>query len=426
MNMAAAGQAAVTGAAGSARDKPELPCIAYLVNQYPKISHAFIRREIAALENCGVRVERFSLRLCGDRLVDEADRREFKKTRIVLQAGLLKLAMACVAAAITRPIRFARALRLAVRVGAGSDRGVFVHMAYLMEACVLLRWFAQQKVDHVHTHFATNPASVAMLCHELGGPPYSFTAHGPDDFDRARFQALDEKISRATFVMTVSSYGRSQLYRWCDHRHWPRIHVLHPGIDEVFLQHPQTPVPSAPRLVCVGRLDQQKGQLLLLEALRRLTGDGVSCELVLVGDGPLRSQIQARIAQLRLEEHVVLAGAVPTSELCAHIQASRALILASLAENLPSVILEAFALQRPVIATYIGGIPELVEPGVNGWLVPAGSVEGLEWAMREALCASVETLGRMGAAGGRRAVEQFRSEDAARSLLTRFQSAGKE
>ncbi len=397
-------------------------CVAYLVNQYPKISHTFIRREIAGLERCGVRVKRFSLRLSGEDFVDEADRSELQKTRVVLQAGPLRLTFACAAAVFTRPLRFARALALALRAGAGSDRGVLVHLAYLAEACVLLRWFSQLRVDHVHAHFGSNPAAVAMLCHVLGGPPYSITIHGPNDFDRAPFLKLHEKIVRARFVMTVSSYGRSQLYRWCGREHWCKIHVLHPGVDAAFLNQPPTPIPVAPRLVCIARLDAEKGHLLLLEAVRRLIDAGVRCELVLVGDGPQRASIRARIAELQLEEYVVLAGAASGAEVRVRIQASRALVLASFAENLPTVILEALALHRPVIATLVGGIPEVVAPGINGWLVPAGDVEALERALREALGASVETLEEMGREGARRAAE-FRSDDAARELLRRFQSA---
>jgi glycosyltransferase involved in cell wall biosynthesis len=395
-------------------------CVAYLVNQYPKISHVFIRREIQALEALGLRVERFSLRRSRENFVDEADRAELRKTRAVLECGPFAMAYACAAAFVTRPGAFARALAMAVRIGWGSDRGLIRHLAYLVEACVLLRWFARVRVDHVHAHFATNPAAVAMLCRMLGGPRYSFTVHGPDDFDRARSLSLPEKIGRARFVITVSSYGRSQLYRWCDPDQWPKIGVLHPGLDEGFLDLSPVPIPSAPRLVCVGRLAADKGQLLLVEAAGRLNAAGVRCELVLVGDGPLRAQLQARIRDLHLEKEVVLAGAVSRSELHGYIQSARALIAPSFAENLPSVILEAFALHRPAIATFIGGIPEVVEPGLTGWLVPAGSVERLQSAMQEALAASVETLERMGRAAALRA-RQFRSDDSARVLLEKFQ-----
>jgi len=123
---------------------------------------------------------------------------------------------------------------------------------------------------------------------------------------------------------------------------------------------------------------------------------------------------------------VVVAGALPTGELRAQIQASRALIVASVAENLPSVILEAFALHRPVIATMVGGIPELVEPGVNGWLAAPGSVESLERAIREMLATGAETLQRMGGEAASLVNQRFRSEDAARQFLSRFQSAGED
>ncbi len=400
-------------------------CIAYLVNQYPKVSHTFIRREIHALEECGVRAERFSLRHIRDQFPDPADRLEQERTRAVLQAGLATFAYSVASAMLSRPARFVRALGVALRLGWRSDRGIFVHLAYLAEACVLLRWLQQKRVDHLHAHFATNPAAVAMLCNLLGGPPYSFTVHGPDDFDRARMLGLDRKIAGARFVMTVSNYGRSQLYRWCSHRDWSKIHVAHPGIDDEFLQVPVIPAPEAPQLVCVGRLDEQKGQLLLLDAVRALVAEGTACRLVLVGEGPLRSRIEAAIAEFGLSRHVILTGAVTTSELYGHLQSSRALVMASFAENLPSVILESFALHRPVVATYIGGIPEVVEPGVNGWLVPAGSVPHLQAALREVLSASVETLQWMGRNGAARVNREFRSTNSARELMMRFQAANR-
>ena len=394
----------------------EALCVAYLVNQYPKISHSFIRRELQAVEALGARVERFSLRSSGEQFPDAEDRLEFDRTRVVLQEGFIGLFAALAATLLTRPAKFAAALALTLRIGWRSDRGLGRNFAYLAEACVLLRWFAQSGVQHVHAHFATNPAAVVMLCRALGGPSYSFTAHGPDDFDLASFLSLPLKIERAAFVLSVSSFGRSQLFRWCGISEWPKIHVLHPGLDERFLAQSAVPVPQAPRLVCIGRLHPQKGQMILLEAIRQLISEGVTCEAVLVGDGPMRGDLERRISELNLQSTVTLAGSVPTGELARHILDSRVVVLPSLAENLPSVILEAFALHRPVIATYIGGIPEVVDADC-GWLVPAGSAEALARAMRNALSAEPSTLDRMGHAGAARVQENFRSHCAARRLL---------
>lgn len=169
--------------------------IAYLINQYPKVSHSFVRREIAGIEACGIRVARFSIRSCSAELVDEADKLELERTRFVLGIGIVGLLFNLLRVAVTRPIRFLQALWLTLRLGWCSEQSVLHHLAYLAEACVLLGWFSDSGVAHVHAHFGTNSTTVAMLCRALGGPPYSFTIHGPEEFDKVKALALVEKSS---------------------------------------------------------------------------------------------------------------------------------------------------------------------------------------------------------------------------------------
>lgn len=396
--------------------------IAYLVNQYPKVSHSFIRREIAGIEACGIQVARFSIRSCGSELVDEEDKRELEKTRFVLGIGKVGLLFALLRVAITRPIRFLSALWLMLQVGRKSERGVLRHLAYLAEACVLLGWFSELGIAHVHAHFGTNSTTVAMLCRALGGPPYSFTVHGPEEFDKAEAIALTEKIKRAAFVVAISSFGKSQLYRWCEHEQWSKIQVIHCGVDDMFLTQAPIPVPDQPRLVCVGRLCEQKGHLLLLEAAGQLVAEGLSFMLVLVGDGPLRTEIETMITRLGLQDHVEITGWASNSEVHQHILASRAMVLPSFAEGLPVVVMEALALSRPVISTYVAGIPELVEPEICGWLVPPGSVETLTNAMRTALQLPVEKLEQMGRVGAFRVAQQHDAAIEASKLAALFRS----
>ncbi|NEP13297.1 MAG: glycosyltransferase family 4 protein [Symploca sp. SIO2C1] len=396
--------------------------IAYLVNQYPKVSHSFIRREIAGLEACGIKVARFAIRSCSSELVDGADKLELEKTRVVLDSGIGGLLFGLLRVAITRSVPFLKALLLTLKIGLGSERGIFNHLAYLAEACILLGWFSQSNITQVHAHFGTNSTTVAMLCQVLGGPPYSFTVHGPEEFDKTQLIALPEKIKRAAFVVAVSSFGKSQLYRWCEHEHWSKIHVVHCGVDEMFLTKTPTPVPNEPQLVCVGRLSEQKGHLLLIEAVRRLAGEGLQFKLVLAGDGELRSQIENLITQLKLQNHIQITGWVSNTEVQKQILASKALVLPSFAEGLPVVIMEALALGRPVISTYIAGIPELVEPGTCGWLVPSGSVEALTTVMRTVLQLPVETLEQMGKVGVERVTQQHDAAIEAGKLAALFQS----
>jgi glycosyltransferase involved in cell wall biosynthesis len=396
--------------------------IAYLVNQYPTVSHSFIRREIAGVEANGMRVARFSIRHCGSDLVDEADKLELEKTQVVLGVGIKGLLFHLLQVALTKPIRFLSTFRFSLQIGWCSDRGMFRHLAYLAEACVLLSWFSKSGIKHVHAHFGTNSTTVAMLCNALGGPPYSFTVHGPEEFDKVKAIALKEKIERSAFVVAVSSFGKSQLYRWCDRQHWSKIHVIHCGVDKIFLDQPYIPVPDQPRLVCIGRLSEQKGHLLLIEAASNLAVEGLQFKIVMVGDGILRGEIETLITQLGLEDHIEITGWASNSQVQQHILASRAMVLPSFAEGLPVAIMEALALGRPVISTYVAGIPELVEPGSCGWLVPPGSVEALTQAMRAALQLPVEKLEQMGKLGADRVAQQHDAAIEASKLVMLFNS----
>jgi glycosyltransferase involved in cell wall biosynthesis len=396
--------------------------VAYLVNQYPKVSHSFIRREIAGLETHGIRVERFSIRYGGANLADEADQAELQKTRAVLGVGIAGLLRGVLRTATTRPVRFLKALWLALKIGWRSDRGVALHLAYLAEACVLRRWLSDAGADHLHAHFGTNSAAVAMLVRELGGPPYSFTIHGPEEFDKPQFLALREKVERASFAVTVSEFGRSQLYRWCNYKEWSKIHIIHCGVDEQFLAAPHTPVPAAPRLVSVGRLDVQKGYPILLEAASRLAASGLQFQLVLVGDGPMRAELEAQIARLGLQKRVEILGWASGERVRQEILAARAMVLPSLAEGLPVVLMEALALGRPAMSTCIAGIPELIEPGVTGWLVPAGSVDALADAMCAACSEPVEKLEQMGKRGAFRVAKQHNASVEAGKLAALFRA----
>ena len=399
--------------------------IAYLVNQYPHVSHSFIRREIVALEEQGVTVKRFTIRPPPQPLVDPADRAEGLRTQVLLETGFRGLAAALVWEGVRAPGRWLRALGLAVRIGWRSGRGVARHLAYLAEACVLVRRLRGVQARHLHAHFGTNSATVALLARVLGGPPYSFTVHGPEEFDRPEGLSLPAKIDGAAFVVAVSDFGRSQLLRWCPPEQWPKIHVIRCGVDEAFLKSGPQAVPDTRRLVCVGRLADQKGQLALLEALARLHAQGVTFDMVLAGDGPMRPALEERVRRLGLENQVRITGWLSNAAVREEILAARALVLSSFAEGLPVVLMEALALGRPVVSTYLAGIPELVESGVSGWLVPAGSVTALTAALAEVLGTSVERLTHMGRAGALRVAAVHDAGREAARLASLLQAVSK-
>jgi len=376
--------------------------IAYLINQYPMASQTFIRREIAAMEADGSPVRRYAIRGWDTPLVDDADRFEAEKTRRILDGGSGPLLAAFLKAALRSPRRFGRALAAALRLGRKSERGLIIHLVYLAEACVLCDWTQRDRIDHLHVHFGTNSTAVAMLCRLLGGPPYSFTVHGPEEFDRPLALSLPEKIRHAAFVVCICSFGRSQLWRWADFADWPKVHVVHCGLDQSYLATAPSPPPSAARLINIGRLSEQKGQLVLVEAAARLRSQGREFEIVIIGGGPFKQAIEERIRKLNLGAHVKLAGWLSGPQVQEQLLNSRGLVLPSFAEGLPVVIMESLAVGRPVISTYVAGIPELVQPGETGWLVPAGDVDQLAAAMAAMLDAPIEELERMGRNGVQR------------------------
>jgi colanic acid/amylovoran biosynthesis glycosyltransferase len=395
--------------------------IAYLVNQYPKVSHSFIRREIWALERRGFEITRIALRGWDATLPDEDDQLERQRTRYVLQGGVVPLLATLLAILFTRPVRFATAFALAVRMGRRAERPLPVHLVYLAEACRIVWWFRSHTVQHLHAHFGTNSAEIAMLVHVLGGPRWSFTAHGPEEFDKPQFIGLGEKIRRAAFVIAISSFGRSQLFRWVEHEHWGKIFVVRCGLEPQFFAGAPSNS-SSHHLVCVGRLCEQKGQLLLVEAIRRLRQRGIDVSLTLAGDGELRPEIDAFIKKFKLETNVRITGWISNNDVREHILAARVLVLPSFAEGLPVVIMEAMALRRPVVSTYVAGIPELVSTGENGWLVPSGDIEALTRVIQTCLDAPSELIKQMGDTAFAKVVQFHDVDTEAAKLEERFRA----
>lgn len=394
--------------------------IAYLCNRYPAVSHSFVRREIAGVEAAGHRVDRYTVRSPGA-LIDAGDQAEQLRTTAILAAGATGLGAALLRVALRSPGRLAGALGLAVRSAGWSPRAMIRALAYLGEAAWLVERFRKAPVDHLHAHFGTNPTMVARLVRRLGGPPYSFTAHGPDEFDRPQELGLRGKIADARLAVAISSFGRSQLMRWSDPDHWHKLAVVRCGVDAGFLDAAPRPAPSAPRFAAVARLNGQKGLPVLIEAAALLKARGRDFHIAIAGDGELRDMLLRRIAEAGLTEQVELLGSIDGEGVRRLLEESRVFVLPSFAEGLPVVIMEALALQRPVIASAIAGTPELVDASC-GWLVPAGSPDAVADAMEAAIDASDETIAAMGQEGRRRVALQHDAARNARALIDAIES----
>ena len=373
--------------------------IAYLTSIYARAGDTFIRSEVEELRRCGWTVHTFSIRRPDEsEQLSEDVIREQRTTDYILERGSWRLLAAFARLSLRAPGRVIRAIRQATALRWPGVRSWIWHWFYLLEASYLAEQLIDRKIALLHDHIAMNSATVAALASTLSGVPFSMTVHGLELLSADQWR-LGKKIAASVMTVCVSSYVKGQCMLFTSPEHWGKLQEVHCGIDRAFIDAPSSAPPDSLRLVCVGRLSPEKGQLLLVEAAASLHAEGVRAEIELVGDGPSRGAIERRIRELGLGTMIRVAGWQSSGDVRRSMLQSRAVVLPSFSEGIPVVLMEAMALRRPVIATYVGGIPELVRVGETGWLVPTGSVGDLANAMRQALATPARQLAEMGERG---------------------------
>jgi len=288
-------------------------------------------------------------------------------------------------------------------------------------------FFARNQVDHVHVHFANRAAHTALFLKEISGIPFSVTAHGQDFMkDLGSDDLLREICAAAEFVAAETDYSRELICQRCPDSA-AKIHRVYNGID---LEHFPTPAQGTtnpvPRIISVGRLVPFKGFEYLVDACAELARRGFDFVCHIVGDGPLRDRLGAKIDMLNLSSRINLLGSLSQRAVLEKIQAADIFALASVidaqgaSDVFPTVILEAMASARPVVSTRLAGIPELVVDGETGVLVSPGDTAALTCAL-EQLLRDPELRLRFGRAGRARIEQHFRIEDTVAPLLKLFE-----
>lgn len=407
--------------------------VAYLIGRYPWLSHTFIRSEISALRELGAEVSTFSIwPTPPEQLVSADDRREFERTHALLPPR--RAAFVGQLHALRHTRAYATLLEHALSLGPPGARRLLLGASWVVEAVSL--WDALRRTDvrHVHAHLGGTAPAVAMLTADLGNAEgdepwtWSFTVHGPDEFADVVRERLRAKIEAASFVVAISDYTRSQLLALVDESNWSKVHVVHCGIDpDVFA--PSTnghgSKQAALDVLTVGRLSAAKGHGVFLQAIARLAAEGVTVRATIVGDGPLRAQLDALAASLGIRDAVTFAGALGHEHLPQQYAAADVVCAPSFAEGLPVVLMEAMATGKPVVATAVMGIPELVLDGETGLLVRPGRPDLLASALRR-LAGDAGLRERLGTAARARVAAEHDNRHEARRLLDLFvQHAGR-
>jgi glycosyltransferase involved in cell wall biosynthesis len=298
----------------------------------------------------------------------------------------------------TNPRGMWRALRAWGVLISNAKSGLIRHFAYLIEAATLKRWATADGITHLHAHWSTNTAAIALLARRMGGPEFSFTTHGPDELLDWTASSLKFKVDEAAFVIAISHFCRAQLILAAGQGAADKIHIVGCGLDLEEFQLVAEPASAEAPFVCVGRLCPQKAQVSIVEATAQIRAKFPNVRVEMIGDGESRAAVEAAINRHDLHDNVVLLGWQDNANVRLALGRARALLLPSLAEGLPVVIMEALALGRPAISTFIAGIPELVD-AQDGWIIPAGSVDDIATAMKAALQTPPDTLAAMGRVG---------------------------
>ena len=405
--------------------------VAYLTGRYPAVSHTFILQEVRALRALGVEVDTFSLwKTDAAELLSQADRDEAAATFNVLPLHPWRTLVGQVAALGGSPAAFVASLRLALGLTVPGLRGRVLGLSWFVEAMTLRRAMARRGITHVHAHLNGSAPAVAMVIAHYGraaGQPWtwSMTVHGPAEFYDVERERLTEKASAATFVVAISDFARSQLLAHVDAEHHSKIHVVHCGIDlAVFDGGPGADSATEPEdrpleILCVARLTRIKGHAVLLDAMAEAAARGVPIRATFVGDGPTRPALEARAAELGLEDAVRFTGALGHDKIRDRMAEADVFCLVSFAEGVPVVLMEAMAMRLPVVASRVMGVGELVDSGKSGFLVRPARPDLVADALQQ-LDASPELRREMGATGRDAVRREFDVHASARHLALLF------
>jgi len=373
--------------------------LAYLVSQYPAISHTFILREIRRLRELGFDVRVASIR-GPDRpfeqlTVEEQD--EQRATFYIKPAGIGATLGANVRMLLRRPLAYASSLAYAARLGGRN-------LLYFAEAAVFADWMRREGLSRVHMHFTT---TVGLLARRIWPMRMSATIHGSDEFlDPLGFH-LAQKVEAFDLICAISEYGRSQLMRLSDAVHWHKLRVARLGVDaEVFKPRPFRYNPAPFEIFSVGRLAPVKGLEVLIGAVDRMIRENRNVRLRIAGDGGERARLEHEAARRGIAEHVIFEGWCYPDQLRALYSEADVFALASFAEGIPVVLMEAMAMEIPCVASWITGVPELIRHEIDGLLVPPASEEELARALARLMDDSDLRL-RLGKSARQRVLESY-------------------
>ena len=383
---------------------------AYLFERFPSFTQTFCYREVLEMRRQGTAAPVYSIRR-PENIPQDCPAALAADVRYLPEPGPLGREMKTIRMLGKYPLSVVFQIRTWGKRKAKSR---------LLEAAWLGPKLRAAGIRHVHAHFAGIAAQTAWWMKKFYGIPFSFTGHANDMFCETGLPGtLDDLVREASFVVAVSDFSRDWLCRRAP-AHAGKIHRIYNGMDIATLD-PAVPAPGKPRILSVGRYIEKKGFADLIDACAILRSRNLDFECEIIGGGPLEEPLRARIAELGLQDSVLLAGPRPQEEVRQKLSAATLFVLACATEpdggmdTLPTVIVEAMAAGLPVVSTRLAAVPEMVVHESTGLLVgerqPGHLAEAMERVLRDP-----ELGRRFGQAGKKLATERFASQPTVASL----------
>jgi len=381
----------------------------YLIGTFPTLSETFIQREIIELlRDKGLNARVISFRR-GDESIPLPP--ELKSKIVYFSPRPLKILASNVVEFFRSPIKYLGLVRLILF---GKHNRLYlkiVDIGSLLVGASLSSEIRNLDIDHIHTHFATWPTTIALVLSKFLDIPFSFTAHASDIYERQML--LKEKISLAKAVVTISAFNQNYLRDLVSLKDRRKISLVYLGVNFRDLHfYPKRKTNEVPNILAIGRLVPKKGFKYLVEALYLTKMRRIKFKAFIVGGGSEFATLKSMVEDKDLEKNVSLLGALPFEEVMQHLGNADILVAPSVVvpngdiDGIPVVLFEAMSAKLPIVSTHISGIPEAVKDKENGLLIEEKDTEALADAIYT-LLNDQDLRERFGEAGFRRAQKMF-------------------
>jgi len=400
--------------------------IAYLSQTFPGLTTVY--REVIALRSKGIDVHTFATWQTPLERVSGEAQQLVASTFYIFPIRWFAFLRAHITYLLTKPTAYLSTLIFVLtRPGqsVSKRRRTLFHFA---EAVYLATEIEKRRIRHVHAHFAANAATLALVVERLTGVPFSFTAHAYDIFTHQVI--LKEKIEAACFIVAISEYNKCFLIEYAgDPQVAEKVHVIHSGIPVAdFSPEGDARVSCAPPLILsIGSLVEKKGFPFLIRACKRLRDHGYRIRCVIVGSGPQEEFLRHTICDLGVDDWIDLPGWQDQTWVRAYLEESTIFALpCAVAANgdrdgVPAVLMEAMAMGKACVSTTISGIPELIDDGCSGLLVPEKDEIALANALRR-LLDDPQFASRLGQAGREKVCREYNLDRITDQLFHLFAS----